>query len=385
MRTAIATDKYFKSNQTFVNRHIRFLFGGNTCVISQSVTDESRPSAPFLIWEDVPQTTWEKAISRPIRFYNSRRYGVRDIPWGSQKKAIKEFLQEQNVQAILSEFGTQTYRLARIADELGVPLIGYFRGSDATSELRKKRRIRAYQSIIPHTRGFIAVSQYLFDNLAKHGVKHPRSYVIPSGVDVRTFMPAEKVRGRCVAVGRMVEKKAPLLTLRAFNETANIYPWVSLEMIGDGPMLDACRDYVTSQGLTGRVVLRGAQPHEEVKKALERAEIFLQHSVIGQDGNAEGLPTAIQEAMSCGLAIVSTRHAGIPEAVREGDNGLLVEEFDIKGYASALKSLIENQSELTRMMKRSRSLAENEFDNQRLLKRTEDIIAMLAASHHCCM
>ena len=68
-----------------------------------------------------------------------------------------------------------------------------------------------------------------------------------------------------------------------------------------------------------------------MRDRLARAAVFLQHSVTAADGNTEGLPTSIQEAMACGDVVVSTRHAGIPEVVVSGENGLLVDEDDADG------------------------------------------------------
>lgn len=285
-----------------------------------------------------------------------------------------EFLRVQKVEVILSEFGTQAMRLAPLTSELGIPMITYFRGADATSELNKPGRVEAYKSLASNVRGFIAVAQCLLDNLDAHGISHPRSFVIPSGVDVRRFKPGEKIRNRCVAVGRMVEKKAPLTTIRAFCDVAQRDPSFTLEFIGGGPLLEACMRHVEERGMTHQVRLMGERTHDEVLGAMMRAEVFLQHSVKASDGNTEGLPTAIQEAMACGCAIVSTRHAGIPEAVEEGVNGFLVDEFDFEGYRNEIRKMLYREVDIGRMMASSRERAVARFDNEKLLVQTEHII-----------
>ena len=102
-------------------------------------------------------------------------------------------------------------------------------------------------------------------------------------------------------------------------------------------------------------------------------EIFLQHSVTAKNGNTEGLPTAIQEALACGCITLSTIHAGIPEAVEDGVNGLLVPEWDEDGFAARIAQLLdmEDRSAMTRA---ARDTAVARFDNAVLLEKVERII-----------
>ena len=85
-----------------------------------------------------------------------------------------------------------------------------------------------------------------------------------------------------------------------------------------------------------RVDFLGVQGHAAIAELLSRARVFLQHSVTAPGGETEGLPSSIQEAMAAGSVVVSTRHAGIPEIVRDGENGWLVEEHEDQAYAQAL-------------------------------------------------
>lgn len=254
----------------------------------------------------------------------------------------------------------------------------YFRGFDASAALQKRRYVAGYREMSNRVEAFFSVSQHLLDNLASHGVKHKESHVIPSGVDIREFKPGKKIKNRCVAVGRMIDKKAPLLTLRAFADVAMDVPDATLEMLGGGPLEDEAIKYVAERGLTDRIWIRGDQSHHEVRNALQRAEIFLQHSVTAKDGNTEGLPTSIQEAMACGTAIVSTRHSGIPEAVEEGVTGFLVDEMDIDEYRNAIRTVLTNSVDLEAIKRNARKTAIERFDNAQLLEKTEAIIERVA-------
>ena len=142
-------------------------------------------------------------------------------------------------------------------------------------------------------------------------------------------------------------------------------------------MLAECKAYAETRGHADRVIFHGEANHDLVRTSLSRAQIFVQHSVTAPNGDAEGLPTAIQEAMASGCVIVSTRHAGIPEAVVEGENGFLVAEHDQAGYEAALERCLTGAADLAAMSARSRDLALERFDKATLLKKTEDLIRSL--------
>jgi glycosyltransferase involved in cell wall biosynthesis len=113
-------------------------------------------------------------------------------------------------------------------------------------------------------------------------------------------------------------------------------------MIGSGPLEDKCAALVRENGLGDKVCLLGVQSPDQVANAMRKASLFVQHSVTSEDGDTEGLPVAILEAMASALPVIATRHSGIPEAVIEGETGILVDEHDVSGMANAIISLLEN-------------------------------------------
>ncbi len=128
-------------------------------------------------------------------------------------------------------------------------------------------------------------------------------------------------------------------------------------------------------GLGARVRFLGRRPHSDVRDHLARAAVYLQHSVTAPDGNEEGLPTSIQEAMASGAVVVSTRHAGIPEAVEDGVTGLLVDEHDGPGFAAALRAVVADPARATAMAEAARKRAMQKYDYRKLHAQVEQIIA----------
>lgn len=380
MRAAIATGEYHLGGETFINRHIEHLFGGDTVVVCGRFRGDNPYGKPYFVRRD--GLSGRDIMVAPWWLLSNRvRHGTSRLPFGEAKDALTRFLRDEQVEVILAEFGTQALALAPLANTLGIPIFTYFRGTDASKAIRTERMRSAYRKMMPRLAGVFSVSRFLLDNLAKHGISHPNSTVIPSGVDIRRFAPQAKAPHSFLAVGRFVEKKAPMTTLRAFAEATADLPGARLDFIGDGPLLEPTRALAQELGVAGKLRFHGAQPHHTVRDRLMSTQFFLQHSVTARDGNTEGLPTAIQEAMACGCITVSTRHAGIPEAIDEGETGFLVAEHDADGFAKAIAAAI-NVPDLPAMSARARQVAEQRFDNHVLLKLLERHIqdALLNAS-----
>ena len=382
MRTCIVTAEYFKRHETMVNFHIEHLFGGNTCVLYSKPVDDAPFSRPSLHRRSRNAATWLRPDHWAVFGRDVLRHGTVRVPFGVERHKILAFLAEQNVEVGLSEFGTQTVAVAPVFAEAGIPLFGYFRGFDASKTIQTPRKADAYARMMPNLAGIISVSQFLLDNLASKGIRHPNAHVIPSGVDVRRFRPGDKIKNRFLSVGRFVEKKLPLLTLRSFCDAAKAHPDATLEMIGGGPLLEPARTLAAEMGMAERVIFHDAQPHDVVRDRLAQAQFFLQHSVTAPDGNTEGLPTAIQEAMASGAVVLSTRHAGIPEAVEHGVTGMLTDEHDETGFTAAITRLLAGTMDVPAMAARARSLAERSFDNQRLVAKLEDTIRDTLGAPH---
>ncbi|KNG95598.1 glycosyltransferase [Pseudaestuariivita atlantica] len=379
MKACIAVADYYVPGQTFVNRHIEKMFGGNTCVVAGRLNDKRPVDERF--FERRARPVLGDVLKAPVMLpFNLWRYGTERVPFGRARVQLMAWLEEQKPDVILSEFGTQGVVLAPIAQAAGIPMFTYFRGSDASSRLREASVRRAYRQMFPRLTGVVAVSQFLLDNLAdKAGVRHDNAHVIPSGVDVRWFAPEAKRPLSALAVGRMVEKKQPLMTLDAFAEARKVAPEATLTMVGDGPLLAPLRARVADLGLADAVSLPGALPHEQVREIAVTSEIFLQHSLTADDGNTEGLPTAIQEAMAAACVTVSTRHAGIPEAIDEEVTGFLVDERDAGGYtARVVEAFAMPSTQRAAMGARARDVACERFDNGKLLTKLEEVLTKAA-------
>ncbi|MCV0425431.1 MAG: glycosyltransferase [Roseibium sp.] len=303
---------------------------------------------------------------------------IRKLPansiYGNERKQILEFLKTENVDVVLCDFGCIGAEVADSIGDCGIPIFTYYRGYDATMRARSARQRNLIARAFKKMEGVFFVSEFLRDNLARYGLVHPNSHVLPSGVNTDKFLPAQKRKASFIAVGRLIEKKRPDLTVEAFCKEAKSNPEATLEILGGGPMQEQCQEIVRREGMENQVKLFGEQPHEIVLKHLQQAEFFLQHSVTSPGGDAEGAPTSIQEALACGCAILATRHAGIPDLVTEGQTGHLVDELDQDGYRSLIRAALAGDYNAAQMSKNARDFAVANLDNRDLIKRVETIM-----------
>jgi colanic acid/amylovoran biosynthesis glycosyltransferase len=144
----------------------------------------------------------------------------------------------------------------------------------------------------------------------------------------------DRVPGRIVFVGRLVEKKGVAVLLDAVRRLAP-GGW-SLEVIGDGPL----RAELAERAAGLPVTFRGSRPRTEVGAAYARGEIVVVPSVSAASGDQDGLPVTLLEAMSAGCAVIGSRIAGIDTAVEDGETGLLVPPGDAGRLADAIAELL---------------------------------------------
>jgi glycosyltransferase involved in cell wall biosynthesis len=177
-----------------------------------------------------------------------------------------------------------------------------------------------------------------------------RVELVYHGVDLARF-PAEEGAVRAadgrnpsdpvviLSVARLVEKKGTDVLLEALARISPGLHWRFVH-VGGGPLKDQMHARARALGLTGRVQWRGPLTQPAVLEEYRRADVFALASRVGKDGDRDGLPNVLGEALSQGLACAATRVSAIPELIRDGVTGALVEENDPDGMARALEALI---------------------------------------------
>ena len=268
--------------------------------------------------------------------------------------------------AVLAEYGQTGARVADGCALAGVPLIVHFHGNDASvrSVLAEHDN---YRRLFQVAAAVVGVSKAMCAKLIALGAPPEKVHFNPYGVDCNAFQVSDagSAPPTMLAVGRLVEKKAPHLTILAFADVHRGHPDARLRIIGDGPLMGPCQDLVEALRLRDAVTFLGEQDAGVIAAEMRHARCFVQHSVEAQNGDSEGTPLAILEAGASGLPVVSTRHAGIVDVVIEHETGFLVPELDIQGMARAMRRLVAEPGIAGRMGRAARYRIKSRYTVQR--------------------
>jgi glycosyltransferase involved in cell wall biosynthesis len=207
-------------------------------------------------------------------------------------------------------------------------------------------------------------------------------HVVRCGVDVGAFAAAARrspALPTFVCVASLREYKGHAVLLEAARLLRARLPELRVVLVGDGELRGAIEARIAADGLAGCVELRGALPHQEIPAVLAEATAMVLPSVTSRDGQMEGIPVALMEAMAAGVPVVATRLSGIPELVRDGESGLLVPERDAAALAAALERLAGDPALAARLADGGRRAVREGFDRARSVARLAELFAEAVA------
>ena len=285
----------------------------------------------------------------------------------NQQRALIRYLVRNQVRAVLAEYGHMGVAMIEVCRKAKIPLIVHFHGHDAYHKNILDHEGQKYPELFMNSDALIVVSNDMYSQLIKLGAPSEKIIINPYGVEVSQFHGADPANADPVfiSVGRFVDKKAPHLTLTAFNQVLRTLPEARLIMIGDGPLLESCKQLAQALAITGAVEFRGACSHRQVAEEMQLARAFVQHSIKTSYGDSEGTPVAVLEASATGLPVVATRHAGIQDVIIDGESGFLVPEGDVGGMARSMTLLAQDPVLAARFgrMGRERIIKEYSMDD----------------------
>ncbi|MGV3558709.1 glycosyltransferase [Larkinella arboricola] len=257
---------------------------------------------------------------------------------------LTRYLRQNRPDVVLAEYGPTGCAVMAACRKAGVPLVVHFHGFDAVDKETLRKYGAPYRQLFAQAKAIVAVSNDMVEQLIRLGADPVKVHRNPYGVETKFFSGAEPERADkvVVSVGRFTAKKAPQLTIRAFDKVLDRHPDARLVMIGTGELVDECKKLVDQLQLKYAVSLLGVKSAEEIAEWHRKARLYAQHSMVNPvNGDSEGTPNTVLEASAAGLPIVSTRHAGIKEAVEHGVTGFLVEESDFQAMANHMVQLLD--------------------------------------------
>lgn len=379
---------------TFIDREIRLLRQRGIPVQVVSIRRPKRPLSPEqeVLAQDVIYllpVTPAKLVAAflwagPLRPFPTWRtlFYLLTRPHPSLKARLKTIL----------HFGTGVYAAFLLRHRPGHHLHAHFVDRAATVAIVVSRLLNRPYSVTAHANDiyvdpvllpekmaeakFVATcTQYNETHLASlngSGLRR-KLHCIYHGLDIDQYQPPEGKRPSTtpllLAVGQLKEKKGFAHLLCACRLLKDQGYDFQCHIVGEGPDRQALASQIQQLGLGETVTLCGALPHQAVIDQYRGADIFVLPCVTSQDGDRDGIPNVILEAMAMELPVVSTRHSGIPEVVLDGQNGLLVPPADDTALAQALAKLLEDGNGRNQLGQRGRQTVIESFSVEKNVER----------------
>jgi len=231
--------------------------------------------------------------------------------------------------------------------------------------------------------GFVMISQYNADRMAEAGVPKDKMPIVRCGLpDISEALPDRKeYRDAPVigSLGRFVPKKGMIDLIDAFARVLEAMPNAKLEIVGDGPLRREIEARIAELNLGESVLLKGAVANSEVIDWVKGLDLFALACRVGDNGDMDGIPVALMEAMAYGVPVVSTKLSGIPELIIDGQTGKLAYPDDPKSLAEAMLVILQHPDEILPVRQMALDHLRSEFSLDVNLDRLENLFSGEAA------
>jgi glycosyltransferase involved in cell wall biosynthesis len=341
------------------------------------VIAQKRENADCYPFEDV------HLIPKP-RTHFLRRFWfrqLRDQPWHISNVEVRKLLSvlgETRARLLHIYFGHIAVHLLPLIRAWKHPSIVSFHGADVMIDMDKPAYRDATLQMLEAGTLVLVRSESLRRALVDLGCDPEKIEIQRTGIPLEEFpfrdrAVPENGEWQLVQAGRLIEKKGLPVTLRAFSAFLKQHPDARLTIAGEGPLLPELQNMASELGIADRVSLAGFVSQEQLRQIYYRSHIFLHPSQTGRDGNQEGIPNSMLEAMATGLPVFATEHGGIPEAIENGVSGVLVAERDDEALGRALLDAAKDPNSLSQIARCGAEAVRQKFDLSKQARRLEDI------------
>ncbi|MFQ5835780.1 MAG: glycosyltransferase, partial [bacterium] len=336
------------------------------------------PASETFIYEEIKKLTAFNVIILTQKLVNLNLFPHTNIfsaptllKWrlGSRLRSHNLFIKEmldRRVELVHAHFGWGGMMILPQCRKLDLPLLTTFHGIDVSLFARDFIYRLRLKKLFREGSVFLVRSNRMKADVVDLGCSLEKIIVHYGGVDLNKFRfrkkEADGERVKILMCGRFVEKKGFEYGIRAFAKLGKIHKNIALTLIGDGKLRKKMENLVDSLNLSHSVQFLGMLPHEEVQREMEVSDVFLSPNLAARNGDREGIPNTIKEAMATGLPVVSTYHAGIPELVIDKKTGFLVSEKDVDGLVDRLNYLIAHPELWEKLGSRGREVVEEKFN-----------------------
>ena len=311
----------------------------------------------------------------------------RDKPWQISHAEVSKLLSvltETRARLLHIYFGHIAVHLLPLIHAWKNPSIVSFHGADVMVDMNKPAYREATLRMLDAVTLVLVRSESLRRGVVDLGCDPKKIEIQRTGIPLDEFPRRDRAvpkngEWQFVQAGRLIEKKGLPVTLRAFSTFSTQHPNATLTIAGEGPLFAELRRFAGELGIADRVSFTGFISQEQLREIYYRSHIFLHPSQTGRDGNQEGIPNSMLEAMATGLPVFATEHGGIPEAIENGVSGVLVSERDDQALAQAMLNAAQNPDLLSRIGPMGADSVRKEFGLQQQVQRLENIYLQMIA------
>ena len=306
---------------------------------------------------------------------------MRDVPWQishRELRALQTILSKTAASLLHIYFGQIAVHLLPLIRSWKKPSIVSFHGADVTVDMNKPAYREATRQMLDAVKLVLVRSESLRRAVIDLGCDERKIEIQRTGIPLDEFPFRERdfvtaaTQWRFVQAGRLIEKKGLPVTLRAFALFLGQHPSANLTIAGEGPLLGELQKLAGELNIDHRVSFTGFVSQEQLREIYDESHIFVHPSQTGHDGNQEGIPNSMLEAMASGLPVFATQHGGIPEAIENGVSGVLVPERDHEKLAAALLDAVKDPGFLSRTALSGAGFVRKNFDLRAQAQRLED-------------
>jgi colanic acid/amylovoran biosynthesis glycosyltransferase len=294
-------------------------------------------------------------------------------------------LKYYDVKLLHAHFGYTGCQLLTIKLKSKLPLITTFYGVDISAFANDIRWQKEYQKLFLEGDLFFVEGPQMQKRLIDLGcpvekIKIQRIALQIEKYPYRLRLPREKNKAvRVLFCGRFQEKKGLIYAIEAVNQVHKQFSNLEFRIIGDGKLRSEIETKIDQNRMSDYTSLLGFQSHETMIREMDAADIFIHPSVTAENGDTEGgAPTTILEAQACGLPVLTTTHADIPNVVLPGESALLVQEKDIDTLSKKLLILVKEPERWAPMGVKGRRLMERFHDVRKEVKILEERYHLLS-------
>lgn len=332
--------------ETFVESHIQCIHAEVTYYYGDLIPRYVRGEGLFSMNNDHLGNVhaWMQVLSA-VNPFALKRSNI-----GLKNYLFAQSLKKHHIDVVLAEYGTTGAEVLPACMYAGIPLVAHFHGRDCSCYGVVTEYANKYKALFRGAAYVVAVSHQMEERLVALGCSPEKIVYCPCVPDSSFYELRPPLDGlQLASVGRFTDKKAPYATLLAFRKVIDSFPAARLVMAGDGPLLNTTRNMAKILGIASSVDFPGSITPKQTRELLMHSRAYVQHSIVADDGDMEGTPVAVMEASVAGLPVISTRHAGIPDVVKDGETGLLCEELDVDAMAENLSRVLRDLEYARRM------------------------------------